>query len=228
MPSIPQNEDFPEGDALLSPAGRRVFFDAAAVRLSGERLPWEKRLLARDLIGVLGPVIEKILREAGIPARLRRIVSVRITRGVREYGSCNIPKAKDAECRLAFSGHLFFEGNAAALVDVVAHELLHACLSPREGHGGLFHRGMALLNEKLGLHIRVYSEKSAIRQSESLYRYKVVCAACGNEFYYLRAGAVVKHPSRYRCAKCGKSAFRVYRISTAESENGNAEKEKKH
>lgn len=218
MPSHPQNKAFPEGDALRSEPGRREFLSATEARLAGEPLPWEKRLLARDLIGAIGPVMEKILRGAGLPARLRKIVSVRITRGVREYGSCNIPRAKDAECRLAFSGHLFFEGNAAALIDVVAHELLHACLPPQEGHGENFHRGMALLNEKLGLHIQVYSEKNAIRQSESLYRYKVVCAACGNEFYYLKAGAVVKRPSRYRCAKCGKSAFRVYRIAGADSQ----------
>ncbi|MBR1636137.1 MAG: SprT-like domain-containing protein [Lachnospiraceae bacterium] len=211
---------FPRGGVLLAASGRREFLSATETRLRGEPLLWEKRLLARDLIGSIGPMLEKILREAGLPARLRRIVSVRITRGVREYGSCNIPKADDSECRLAFSGHLFFEGNAEALIDVVAHELLHACLPSREGHGVDFHRGMALLNEKLGLHIQVYSEKSAIRQSESLYRYKVVCTACRNEFYYLRAGAVVRHPSRYRCAKCGKNAFKVYRILPSEKEKG--------
>lgn len=218
MPSNLPNEVFLAGEALLSESGRLDFFSVAEERLAGDLLLWEKRLLARDLIGALGPVIEKILREAGLPARLRQIVSVRITSGVREYGSCNIPRADDAECRLAFSGHLFFAGNAAALIDVISHELLHACLPPREGHGELFHRGMTLLNKKLGLHIEVYSEKTAIRQSESLYRYKVICAACGNRFYYLRAGSVVKHPSRYHCAKCGKNAFKVYRISTSENE----------
>ena len=218
MPSIPQSEFFPTGDALFSEQGRREFFSATGARLTDGLPVWEKRLLARDLIGALGPVIEKVLRGAGLNACLRKILSVRITRGVREYGSCNIPRANDAECRLAFSGHLFFAGNAAALVDVVAHELLHACLPPREGHGEVFHRGMALLNEALGLHIEVYSEKNAIRQSESLYRYKVVCSACGNQFYYLRAGAVVKHPSRYRCAKCGKNAFKIYRIAEAKNE----------
>ena len=218
MPSNPQNEPFPAGEVLLSASGRRAFFSAAEERLAGDLLLWEKRLLARDLIGALGPAVEKVLCKEGLTARLRRIVSVRITRGVREYGSCSIPKANDAECRLAFSGHLFFAGNAATLIDVVAHELLHACLPSREGHGSNFHRGMALLNEALGFHIEVYSEKTAIRQSEELYRYKVICTACGNGFYYLRAGAVVKHPSRYRCAKCGKNAFKVCRISTAGNE----------
>ena len=68
------------------------------------------------------------------------------------------------------AGCFFFPGNAAALLDVIAHELLHACLPPREGHGGLFHRGMEALNGALGLRVQVYSEKTAIRQSEALYR----------------------------------------------------------
>ena len=217
MPSNLQNEPFPAGEVLLSASGRCAFFSAAEERLTDGLPVWEKRLLARDLIGALGPVIEKVLCGAGLTACLRKILSVRITRGVREYGSCNIPRADDGICRLAFSGHLFFPGNAAVLLDVVAHELLHACLPRGEGHGGMFHRGMAALNERLGLHIQVYSEKTAIRQSEALYRYKVVCAACGHAFYYLRAGAVVKHPSRYRCAKCGEGAFEVYRLETIEN-----------
>lgn len=222
MPLPPQSElspaGMPGGGELFAPGGRGDLLAAAEARLSEAAGVWRMRLLARDLIDALGPAVERVLHDAGLSARLRRVVSVRITRGVREYGSCNIPRANETECRLAFSGHLFFAGNAAALIDVVAHELLHACLPSREGHGEKFHRGMALLNEALGLHIEVYSEKTAIRQSEALYRYKVVCAACGNQFYYLRAGAVVKHPSRYRCAKCGKNAFKVCRISTAGNE----------
>lgn len=221
MPLRPQNEvspaGFPREAALFTEAGQAALRAAAEARLADAAGAWAMRLLARDLIDVLGPAIESVLRGAGLCARLRRVATVRITRGVREYGSCSIPRDHGGTCRLAFSGHLFFAGNAATLIDIVAHELLHACLPPREGHGEMFHRGMAILNEALKLHIRVFSEKSAIRQSESLYRYKVVCAACGNAFYYLRAGAVVKHPLRYRCAKCGKGAFKVYRLEATGS-----------
>lgn len=217
MPSRPQSEQapagFPCGASLFSGGGQAALRAAVEARLAEVTGVWKMRLLARELVAVLGPAIEETLVAAGLPARLRDITAVRITRGVREHGSCAIPRDRDGACRLAFSGHLFFVGNAAALVDVIAHELLHACLPPREGHGALFHRGMALLNNALGLHIEVHSETSAIRQSEALYRYKVVCSACGNTFYYLRAGAVVKHPSRYRCAKCGKNAFEIYRIA---------------
>lgn len=217
MPFSPQNDVAPAGQpcglAFPVEAGAAALRAEVEARLADADVAWKMRLLARDLIDALGPAIEKTILVAGLPARLRRVRTIRITRGVREYGSCNIPRANDGECKLAFSGRLFFPGNADALIDVVAHELLHACLPPREGHGALFHQGMTLLNDAMGLHIAVYSEKTAIQQSESLYRYKVICAACGNAFYYLRAGAVVRHPSRYRCAKCGKSAFKVHRLA---------------
>ena len=215
MPSLPPADcgttNLPGGRALFSASGAASLLEATEARLANISGIWKPRLLARDLIGALVPAMETILHDAGIPVLRRRIRAVRITRGVHEHGSCAIPRGNDAECRLAFSGRLFFPGNAAALLSVVAHELLHALLPARENHGALFRRCMTLVNDALQLHIGIHSAKSAVRQSESLYRYKVVCSACGNTFYYLRAGTVVKRPARYRCAKCGHSALNVYR-----------------
>ena len=215
MPSLPPVDcavpNLPSGDALFSAAGQAMLRESVEARLTNISGVWKMRLLARDLIAVLAPAMERVLQDAGFRVFSRRVRAVRITRGVREHGSCSVSRSNNAECRLAFSGHLFFAGNAAVLINIVAHELLHACLAAREGHGAFFRQGMARINEALGLHIEVHSGKTAIRQSETLYRYKVVCAACGNTFYYLRAGAVVKHPSRYRCAKCGKGALEVFR-----------------
>ncbi len=215
MPSLPPADcavpNLPGGDALFSAAGQALLREAVEERLTDIAGVWKMRLLARDLIAALAPAMERVLQDAGFRIFSRRVRAVRITRGVREHGSCSLPRGSNAECRLAFSGRLFFAGNAAVLIDIVAHELLHAYLAAREGHGARFHQGMARINEALGLHIEVHSAKTAIRQSEALYRYKVVCSACGNTFYYLRAGAVVKHPARYRCAKCGKGALEVFR-----------------
>ena len=131
MPFSPQNDVSPAGQlcglAFPVEAGAAALRAEVEARLADADVAWKMRLLARDLIDALGPAIEKTILVAGLPARLRRVRTVRITRGVREYGSCNIPRANDGECKLAFSGHLFFPGNADALIDVVAHELLHAC-----------------------------------------------------------------------------------------------------
>ncbi len=224
MPSLPPFDGItamlPEGDSLFSGRGQALLRKAVEQRLADVSGVWRMRLLARDLIALLAPAMERVLRDAGLPVFSRRVRAVRITRGVREHGSCSIPRGNDAECRLAFSGHLFFPGNAPVLIDIVAHELLHAHLAAGEGHGEAFHRGMRLVNDALGLHIVVHSEKTAIRQSEGLYRYKVVCAACGNTFYYLRAGAVVKRPSRYRCARCGQGALKVYTREATDKDGG--------
>jgi len=221
MPSLPPADcaapNLPGGHALFSLSGQAALREATEARLENISGVWKPRLLARDLIGALVPAIEYVLQAAGIPVLRRRIRAVRITRGVREHGSCAIPRGNDEECKLAFSGRLFFPGNAAALLSVVAHELLHAFLPARESHGALFRQGMRLINDALRLQIEIHAEKSAVRPSESLYRYKVVCSACGNTFYYLRAGAVVKRPARYRCAKCGRGALNVYRRTATNS-----------
>ena len=220
-PSLFASMPLPSGKTLFDAQGQRSFREAVEMRLACLHGVWGMRLLARDIISALGPAVESVLSvAAGKHVTMRRVKTVRITRCVREYGACTIARGNDGACCLAFSGHLFFAGNASNLIDVIAHELLHACFPNREKHGANFHAGMDLLNHALGLHITVYSEDSSIRQSEALYRYKVVCAACGNTFYYLRAGAIVRSPSLYRCAKCGKSAFEVYRLIRKDADTG--------
>ena len=90
MPLPPQSElsptGMPRGGALFAPGGRDALLAAAEARLSEAAGVWRMRLLARDLIDALGPAVERALHDAGISARLRRIVSVRIT-GCSPYSS---------------------------------------------------------------------------------------------------------------------------------------------
>ncbi len=146
------------------------------------------------------------------PIALRRVETCRLTRGVRQYGTCTLRRRDDGTCRLAISRNLFFPGNERNLVDVVCHEMLHACLPAREGHGPLFHEAMNALNRTYGLGIAIHSSENAIGQAAAFYRYKVTCGGCGHTFYYLRAGALVRHPRRYRCARCGKSRFAIEKL----------------
>ncbi len=143
------------------------------------------------------------------PIALRRLEACRFSRGVRRFGTCTIRRPDDGTWRLAVSRNLFFPGNERSLVDVVCHEMLHACLPPREGHGPLFHQAMDAMNRAYGLNIAVHSAESVVDQAAVHYRYKVTCGACGHTFFYLRAGALVRHPRRYRCGRCGKGRFIV-------------------
>ena len=146
------------------------------------------------------------------PIRMREPEHVRISSGVREYGACRLERRKQDVCSLTFSRHLFFEGNLSRLVRVVCHEMLHACLPFSEGHGKYFRFFMKKLNDAFGTQIEIHSPENAIQQAEHLYKYKVVCNGCGNVFYYLRAGSLVKHPERYRCTKCGESRFEIEQL----------------
>lgn len=143
---------------------------------------------------------------------MRRPERIHISSGVRVYGTCRMERGKNDVCSMTFSRHLFFDGNVERLRNVVCHEMLHACLPYREGHGQKFHFFMEKLNEAFHINIAVHSPENAIRQSESLYKYKVVCKSCGNTSYYLRAGALVKHPERFRCVKCRESRFEVEQL----------------
>ena len=140
---------------------------------------------------------------------LRQVERIRLSRGLREFGTCLIRRADDTRCVLAFSRHLFFPGNEENLVNVIGHEMLHACLPYGEGHGTHFRFFLRKLNEALGLSLAVHSAETAIHSLALRYRYRVTCGACGSAFCYLRAGAIVRHPGRYRCARCGASAFTV-------------------
>ena len=177
-----------------------------------------------DMLAVLSAIIhhyespmEKIINQytrPGIHLALRNIEKLRLSNGIREMGSCTISRANDKICRITISRRLFFKGNENEIINVVCHEMLHAFLPAREGHGQAFKFLMDRLNKKLSLNIRVHSSRDSIQQSESLYNYKVTCTKCGAESYYIRAGSVVKYPRRYICSYCGSKSLKVERIIT--------------
>lgn len=178
--------------------------------LAGAETDEARRTLVADVIAAYRPPMEAVLQHyAGRPLPLRQVADIRLSRGLREFGACRIRRTADTRCVLAFSRHLFFSGNEENLVNVVCHEMLHACLPYGEGHGTHFRFFLRKLNEALGLSLAVHSAETTIRPIASHYRYRVTCGACGNVFYYLRAGAIVRHSDRYRCTRCGASAFTV-------------------
>lgn len=169
-----------------------------------------RRQLAAAIIALYRVPIEGVLhRYWGRELPMRRVAHIRIFRGVREHGACFIRRGDDTSCVLSFSRHLFFSGNEENLVNVVCHEMLHACLPYGEGHGTHFRFFMLKVNEALGLNIAVHSGEAVVAPAARPYRYRVTCGNCGDTFFYLRAGALVRHPKRYRCARCGASAFAV-------------------
>lgn len=172
-----------------------------------------RRQLVREILKAYQPPLENILTQyMGVPVTMRRVESIRISHAVRTYGVCYLSRRDDSCCRMAFSRHLFFAGNEKNLVDVICHEMLHAALPYHEGHGQYFLFFMEKINFHLGLGIALHSPASAIGNIDALHRYRVTCGGCGQTFYYLRGGALVRHPEQYSCTLCGARKFFVDKL----------------
>ncbi len=90
--------------------------------------------------------------------------------------------------------------------NTIIHELIH-CFPYCNNHGEQFKKYAKYINTKLGYDIsRVGNkkedfEKSNVEFKETVnYKYKVICKACGQEFYRKRLSK--NFLRKYRCGKC--------------------------
>lgn len=90
--------------------------------------------------------------------------------------------------------------------NTIIHELIH-CMPYCNNHGDRFKEYANLINNKLGYNIsRVGNkkedyEKSNVEYNEKeLYKYKIKCTICGQEFYRKRLNK--NFTKKYRCGKC--------------------------
>lgn len=91
-----------------------------------------------------------------------------------------------------------------ATKDTIIHEILHTC----EGcfnHGEPWQRAANRINScypQYNIKRCTSPEEKGIQLPKESYKYTVSCPSCGSTIGYNRAGKVVQHPNRYRCAKC--------------------------
>ena len=122
-------------------------------------------------------------------------------RKVRTYGICHLDMRTPMFARISLTKHLLIQGNGEALVNVIAHEVLHGLLPFGEHHGYAFKSAMRCLNRELGLHIKVRADSelaSAVKP-----KYEVYCPDCGMVIgKYYRKAKLVKYPHNYRHKGC--------------------------
>lgn len=101
---------------------------------------------------------------------------------------------------IELSKNIMIAGNGELIMNVLAHECLHAILDRDVKHGAKFIRAMEILNHALGLHICVrVSHYKAINR----YRYVVYCPHCHKAIkYFERRGQMVKRPDLYYHSTC--------------------------
>lgn len=105
--------------------------------------------------------------------------------------------------------------NNDIIKNTIMHELIH-CLPYCNNHGKEFKKYAKYINQNLGYNIATLGNKkedyikSNIQYNENeLYKYKIICNKCGQEFYRKRLNK--NFLRKYRCGKCG-SKFSVISI----------------
>lgn len=144
----------------------------------------------------------------------RDIMFERITRAYKTYGTCKL-HSNNKRAEIKITKHILLPGNGMAIINVIGHEVLHALLPFKEGHGSLFKMGMKLINEKLGTHIQTkgLGEGTCEKAKNRPYLYEEYCPKCGEVVgRYKICSKSVKHPEKYYHNPC-KVPLKVRKIN---------------
>ena len=91
------------------------------------------------------------------------------------------------------------------LKETLHHELLHSCRGCMQ-HTGKWKALAERVNAAYGYNIRRCASKDDQPLPRDLLpkaKYLLRCSKCGAEYPRQKMSAVVQHPERYRCGKCG-------------------------
>ena len=151
--------------------------------------------------------IDKLLALAVAQARAVRIPvpdricpQVRLNRRARTRFGCCVRQGGGSIIEL--SAQLAREGSVDAVLQVLAHEVLHTCYGC-SNHGRRWKSCAAKMNAAYGYNIsRTDKFEDLGLKDDRPARYWVVCTRCGRRIPRMKRSPLVDHPERYRC-KCG-------------------------
>ena len=144
-------------------------------------------------------------RAVKIPVSREIDPQVRLNRRARtRFGCCVF---RDGRYTIELSAQLAEQGAEDAVLQVLAHEVLHTCCGC-SNHGARWRGYAQRMNRAYGYHIQRTDNYAALGlEDRRPVRYYVVCAKCGRRIPRMKRSPLVDHPERYRCA-CG-GALRV-------------------
>ena len=151
--------------------------------------------------------IDKLLARAAAQARAVKIPvsdricpQVRLNRRARTRFGCCVRKG--GAYIIELSARLAGEGSEAAILQVLAHEVLHTCYGC-SNHGKRWKSYAAKMNAAYGYSIsRTDRFEDLGMEDDRPVRYWVVCTRCGRRTPRMKRSPLVDHPERYRC-RCG-------------------------
>ena len=160
--------------------------------------------------------LKKVKREVRrLGADLVPIDSVRFVNRANPMGLCLYYDGSYPYCSLEFADVLL-QLDEVSIHETIAHELLH-CIRDSVGHGPLFKKYAALVNEKYDLDIDTYTSLHIVNDTmrHRIFNYVVRCTKCGNRIGYMRREEIIRKLIRhgeardYYCPYCGKNRLEL-------------------
>lgn len=151
-------------------------------------------------------------RAVKIPVSREIDPHVRLNRRARTRFGCCV--RRDGKYTIELSARLAEQGSEGAILQVLAHEVLHTCYGC-SNHGERWRGYAQRMNDAYGYRIRRTDNYGELGiEDDRPVRYWVVCAKCGRRIPRMKRSPLVDHPERYRCT-CGG----VLRVESAEDGN---------
>lgn len=139
-------------------------------------------------------------RAVKIPVSREIDPRVRLNRRARTRFGCCV--RKEGRYTIELSARLAEQGAEDAVLQVLAHEVLHTCYGC-SNHGERWKGYAKLMNDAYGYHIRRTDNYEELGiEDDRPVRWWVVCGKCGRRIPRMKRSPLVDHPERYRCT-CG-------------------------
>ena len=155
----------------------------------------------RELDRLLTLVIAqaKVLK---IPVSPNLDPQVRLNRRARTRFGCCI--SRGGAYTVELSARLAWDGGEQAVLQVLAHEVLHTCYGC-SNHGARWKGYAQRMNAAYGYHIRRTDDYDSLGiEDDRPVRYYVICENCARRIPRMKRSPLVDHPERYRCVCGGK------------------------
>lgn len=138
--------------------------------------------------------------------RMDHIVAWKLHVPMRPWGHCKYMGRCRDRFIISLSDRLCNGGRRNAIMNVIAHELVHT-LFPYDHHGGGFKRAAARLNDaydgKYDISRLMATRKvMTIEEACNAYRYVIRCKHCGAFWGHMKACGCVTRTMDYHCGSC--------------------------
>lgn len=144
------------------------------------------------------------LRPTNLPLEDRDIYFKGFNRAYKTYGICHFYPYYPEIAKIELTKHLKLKDNANGIINVLAHEVLHAILPLEETHGRIFKNAMTIVNEKLSVHIKVRGISGMVEKPK--IKYELYCPCCGYVFRkYIKKTGIASRPSSRYCSRCERT-----------------------